>query len=260
MRLAIALLATLLCPLTAPADLVSWYKAEQNANDSAGTNHGSFDNPQYAAGVSGFAFDMTGSNYVEVPDNNSLDFTNALTLAAWVRPESLAEDDGTTAIIWKGTNIASASGQSYLLGLVSDDQVNNFAYARISDGTTFYQTARSGPIPLDAYTHLAATFDGDFLRFYVNGALTQSTAADPSSIFNSSTPLFIGASASGDTPISLFDGQIDDVRLYNHALSAEAVATVAVPEAGSFAAMGLAGLLAAGGAWLHGRRANRAAA
>src|ERR1043166_1422474 len=57
----------------APADMISWWKAEGNANDSQDSNNGTFvGNGTFGSGKVGQAFNFDGSSYVEVPNSPSL--------------------------------------------------------------------------------------------------------------------------------------------------------------------------------------------
>jgi hypothetical protein len=70
-------------------------------------------------------------------------------------------------------------------------------------------------VPVNAWTHLAATYDGATLRLYVNGA-QQATRAVTGPLQTSAGPLRIGGNGVWD---EWFAGLIDDVRVYNRALS-----------------------------------------
>ncbi len=71
-------------------------------------------------------------------------------------------------------------------------------------------------LPTGAWTHLAATYDGTTLRLYVNGAQVAQLAV-AGSIPTSNSPLRIGGNAIWG---EWFNGLIDEVRVYNRALSA----------------------------------------
>ena len=81
--------------------------------------------------------------------------------------------------------------------------------------------ATNGPaVPLGVWTHLAVTYDGTTLRLYVNGVLRSSTAAS-GGIAASTAPLRIGGNTVFSVPgTEYFAGLIDEVRIYNRALSA----------------------------------------
>jgi hypothetical protein len=70
-------------------------------------------------------------------------------------------------------------------------------------------------LPLNAWTHLVTTFDGSALRLYVNGILVQ-TSAHGGAATVSSGALRIGGNAIWG---EYFKGRIDEVRIYNRALS-----------------------------------------
>ena len=72
------------------------------------------------------------------------------------------------------------------------------------------------------WSHLAVTYDGANLRFYVNGTQA-STQARTGSIATSTGPLRIGGNASWAS--EFLTGRIDEVRVYNRALTAAQIAT-----------------------------------
>ena len=96
-------LAWLLVPLRVPgapcvappSGLVSWWQAESNAVDRAGSNTGTLlYGATYAAGMVGTAFSFDGTNSeVQVPDAPSLRLTNELTIEFWVKRQDLQMDD-----------------------------------------------------------------------------------------------------------------------------------------------------------------------
>ena len=71
-------------------------------------------------------------------------------------------------------------------------------------------------MPLNAWTHLATTFDGAVVRLYVNGALAASTSVSGSMAASTGVLRIGGNSIWGEW----FAGLIDEVRVYNRALSA----------------------------------------
>jgi hypothetical protein len=71
-------------------------------------------------------------------------------------------------------------------------------------------------LPLNTWTHLAATYDGTALRLYENGTQV-ATVAQTGAITTSTGALRIGGN---NIWSEWFAGQIDDVRIYDHALTA----------------------------------------
>ena len=71
------------------------------------------------------------------------------------------------------------------------------------------------PIPLNTWSHLAATYDGQTLRLYVNGVQVGSAAAN-GTVRKTTYPLFIGRESLYDNH---FAGTLDEVQIYDHALT-----------------------------------------
>ena len=76
-------------------------------------------------------------------------------------------------------------------------------------------------IPFDSWSHVVGTFDGATIRLYINGSLVN-LAAYEAQISHSSTPLSIGGASVGSW--YPWDGSIDEVAVYDKALSSEQIA------------------------------------
>src|SRR5206468_523256 len=71
----------------APTNIISWWTADGNALDLQGTNHGNLTNTTFAAGKVGQAFSFNGNNaFIQIPHSTSLNFTNQISILAWVNP------------------------------------------------------------------------------------------------------------------------------------------------------------------------------
>ncbi|HXK23392.1 MAG TPA: LamG-like jellyroll fold domain-containing protein [Myxococcota bacterium] len=161
-----------------------------------------------AAGRFGKALSFDGSSaMVNIPDSNSLELTTGMTLEAWVYPTAPMGD--FRDVIYKGQN-----DNYYLEG-------SSPGGGGPAVGGTFTSPLISpaGALPLNAWSHVAATYDGAILRLFVNGALVNSRA-QTGAIQTSTGPLTLG----GD-PLygQYFAGLIDEVRVYNRALGASEI-------------------------------------
>jgi hypothetical protein len=183
-----------------------------------------------AAGKIGRALSFDGvDDWVTVTDTTAskIDLTNGMTLEAWVNPTAMS---GWETVLLKERGVAGTGLLSYALyahdgAPQSSGFVGPAGYIRPAPAnSTTDQGVRSAvhtAIPLGAWTHLATTYDGANQRFYVNGVLV-ATKAQTGNIAAGNQALRIGGNAvSGE----YFKGLIDEVRIYNRALSAAEITT-----------------------------------
>ncbi|WP_374087864.1 LamG-like jellyroll fold domain-containing protein [Methylomicrobium lacus] len=162
------------------------------------------------AGRYGKALKFDGVNdWVTVNDSASLDLSAGMTLEAWVYP--LSQTNGGNTILLK-----QASGAE-VYALYSEEDANLPA-SYLNDGN--YRGV-TGPnrLPLKTWTHLVATYDGSYQRLYVNGVEVAQSALN-TLIKTSSGVLRIGGNSLWG---EYFHGYIDEVRIYNRALTASEV-------------------------------------
>jgi PKD repeat protein len=184
---------------------------DSSPNGNAGTLGGGV--AWTTAGKYGGALSFDGvDDWVTVPDSASLDLTGPLTMTAWARPTTLGS--------WRQVLLKeSASGLAYALYATNDSGNQPSAYYSIGGA----DRAVVAPTALQAgtWTHLAATYDGSALRLYVNGTLVQSTPMS-GAVAQSNGPLRIGGNSVWG---EWFSGLIDEVRVYDRALSPSEVVT-----------------------------------
>ena len=161
------------------------------------------------AGKYGNGLIFNGTNArVSVPDAASLHLTTAMTLEAWVKP-SVATG------VWRDV-IYKGNDNYYLEGTSNPSGVP-------ASGGTFAGSPLYGAsaLAVNTWSHLATTYDGTTLRLYVNGVQVASRA-QTGAITVSTNPLEIGGDLLNG---QYFNGTIDEVRLYNRALSASEIQT-----------------------------------
>jgi len=188
-------------------------------------NNGTVSNATWAsAGKFGKALTFNGTTaLVTIPDAPMLRLTAGMTLEAWVNP---VINGGWRDVIYKGND------NYYLEGSNS----SGFPGVGMTVGSTQAEAFGAASLPTNTWTFLAATYDGTTLRFYVNGTQV-SSAARTGSIVTSFNALQIG----GDSIYGqFFQGMIDEVRVYNVALSpAQLQADMATAVGGSSPALSL---------------------
>jgi hypothetical protein len=180
------------------------------ADTSEKQNTGTISGAQWVAeGRYGAALRFDGvDDIVRVTDAASLDLTSGMTLEAWVRPTALS---GWRTVIMKEVG----GGLAYTL-YAHDDAPKPAAYVRIAGKSASDAASGTAGLPLNTWSHLAATYDGTTLRLFVNGAQVASRPVT-GSIVTSSNPLNVGGNSVWG---EYFAGLIDEVRIYSRALTA----------------------------------------
>jgi len=216
-------------PVAGPVLALSFNETSGSmATDSSGNgNSGSISGASRIAGQAGYggALSFDGvSSIVTVPHSASLALSTGMTLEAWVNPTAnagAAPNDGWRTVILKerGTN-----GLAY--ALYGNDGNSNPSRPAGYINSGFDKEATTGPqLPVGVWSHIAVTYDNTAIRLYVNGAL-RSTFTTTGAISASTAPLQIGGNNVFSLPgTEFFAGLIDEVRVYNRALSAAEIAT-----------------------------------
>jgi hypothetical protein len=195
-----------------PAGLVAAYGFEettgQSALDSSGNSFtGTVNGPtRNTAGQFGRTLSFDGVNdFVSVPDAAALDLTAGLTLEAWVNPTNAGY---YRTIIAKTTNGLPVN---YYLSLSNGALTFGFF-----NGAWRENRASVGPA-LNTWTHVAVTFNdaANQVVLYINGTAVL-TSAETTSLTVNADQLRIGIGF----PDEAFAGRIDEVRVYNRALTA----------------------------------------
>jgi hypothetical protein len=211
----------------APTGLVAAYGFDElagtTAMDASGLGHtGTIAGATWSsAGRFGRALSFDGANaVVTVADAAALNLTNGMTLEAWVRPTVPVPP--RTVILMK----ERPGGLVYAL-YAANGGGRPTGYVRLGSDVA---AAASTALAPNTWTHLAVTFDGSALRLFANGVLVRTTAG-AGGIAPSAGPLKIGGNAVWG---EFFAGLIDEVRIYNRALSAaELQGDMNTPIAGS---------------------------
>ena len=151
--------------------------------------------------------------FVEVPHCQRLNVEAGLTLMAWVRPERV----GSMRLIDK-----APAGHNH--AFLFDTHPEN----RLRFITRFGAIGIQEAIPVRAWSHVAASFDGSARRIYVDGQLRAERKAK-GVLDTTGLPLRLGADSDGR---SQFRGVLDEVRIYDHALDAGEIRRVAGSDGG----------------------------
>jgi PKD repeat protein len=209
--------------------LVSWWRAENNAYDAVGGNHGAVLNgATYATGKVGQAFSFDGTDdYIQVAAPVGLPMGSAArTISVWFKtPRDLTSSTDSCIIIY-GT---AGLGQHFSL------ITNNSAPGKLYFAGFYSDLAGTTTMLPDMWYHGAVTYDGTTLKLYLNGKFENSAELTLNTALNG-TGMTIGRNLK--EALDIWEGQIDEVKIFSRALSALEISTLAgtKPDAFSFTA------------------------
>ena len=173
----------------------------------------------YTASVAGRgkALRLVGADhqFVDVPQSDVLD-VDSYTLAALVRYTRVPNDQ--TLGRWEVLEKAGA----YWLNIRTTGRVRvGGFYGDCNGGAAWQYLDSSRPIPINTWTHVASTYNQSRLTVWINGERAGSKAVSGTTCSNDE-PLAIGAKNAPAKGLleAFYDGLLDDVRIYKHALTA----------------------------------------
>ena len=202
--------------------LVAYYPFNGNANDESGNgNNGSVYGATLTTdrfGNTNSAYHFNGySDYIKVLDSEILQIEGPITISAWIRTNGTVEFSG---IVEKTQTSEPRSGYQLYL-----DSNKKGSILIIYDHTitTQYSYAKSNYSLADnQWHHIVAVYDGNTIRLYADCALHGENGYSLGMQKNTS-PLLIGWDNSSSSPGRYFNGDIDDIMIYNRALDSSEI-------------------------------------
>ncbi|MBD2703770.1 choice-of-anchor D domain-containing protein [Spirosoma sp. BT702] len=198
--------------------LVLYLPFNGNANDASGNgNHGILTgaviiNDRFGNSNQACGFIRSNGTYLRVPNSPSLDITGSgLTICAWINP------------VWNGSGInmqvvskaQDASNRKFGLG-TGGPSLMNFELKTTTGTTDQDWGCGSCNLQESVWQFVTVTYDGSNMRWYKNGSLIYQTTKT-GTIVSTNTDLIIGSFA--DRTQSYFNGSMDEIRIYNRALT-----------------------------------------
>ncbi|MCP4600296.1 MAG: hypothetical protein GY847_07150 [Proteobacteria bacterium] len=181
------------------------YDTTSNSNDGTIYNAIWVTSTRSFTATTGFELSFDGSgDYVQVPHSNSLDLNSEMTIAAWVKPASIC--DNNNPLVQKDDSYGlKLNNLGQALGFYWGSAENHASTTQLTPGTWY---------------HIAATFDGRWHKIYVNGVIENSEdeGATDSIPTSTNSVYFAKGAFSCD-----FDGSIDEVHIYERAMTAQEI-------------------------------------
>ncbi len=198
-----------------PEDTVASWNFDGTTLDSVGINHGVNYGAEYVDGKIGQALSFDGvGDYVLVEDDPSLDLVNDFTIAAWIYTKTI--DDTTHRILHKNS--------AYTFGITSSN--SRLAVYHYGEFASVY--SNNNVLSPNTWHHVAVTLDSTTgVTFYVDGQSKGGNAALTANVPVNTNDVYIGIDE--DLISYPFDGMIDELAIYNKALSEEEVYSLYAP-------------------------------
>ena len=181
-------------------------------DESENNNHGTiYGDAQWTQGISGQALMFDGVNdYVKIPDSDSIRISGDITLSAWVKTSTMKSTD---PIISKGPGDHTFG---YFLGTGTGYPPHQASFQLHPTGEPGIDLHSEETLSVEQWYHIVGTRSGTSMKIYINGVLDNTIICFPGSIRTNTYPLDFGAHYSYSV---LYKGILDEVRIYNRALS-----------------------------------------
>ncbi|WP_299117197.1 LamG-like jellyroll fold domain-containing protein [uncultured Winogradskyella sp.] len=165
-------------------------------------------------GFSSQALDLDGSfQYAEIPNTPSLNLPNSWTLEGWIYPTGFNPGGDVVIDKYSGTSFFDEYSILHFGG-------NYFAEVTTSDGNF---AVNGGPVTLNQWTHIAGVYDqvNGTLSIYINGTLQNTATGITGSSLSTTNNTILGGVDWGN---ATFTGTIDELRIWDRALTAQEIA------------------------------------
>lgn len=155
-------------------------------------------------------FTAASSRYVTVPHIAAYNFSGPVTMSAWIRPTSTAVGASHATILgkWNGTH------EQFVMRF----QSGNIFHVGSWNGGDHYAQYNWGSSDINVWRHVVGLYDGTDWKIYKDAVEVASRADAIGALTGTSGALHLGASNTGSAG-RYFDGDIDDIRIYDRALS-----------------------------------------
>ncbi len=213
-----------------PTQMVTWWRGEDNAEDSIGSYDGTLvSGTAFDVGKVGIAFDSDGVNdavHIGMIGNLGVTESGPLSIAAWVNSYDLSRHANDYQVIignYMGEQAGAPDGFSAYLSIMDSNLTFAINQKQIAGDSI------TTPIS-EGWQFVAATYDGSNLHLYLNGELKGSVARSFSGSANNSRGWDIGnfspETNSSHGFQSSFYGLIDEVQLFDRALTVKEIANI----------------------------------
>jgi len=214
-----------------PSSLLSWWPGDDDANDIQNGNHGTLQNGAiFNGGKVGKAFSFDGmDDFVEVSDA-PFDITSQIAIDFWFYlvspppPYTTGVNAGYGGLVSKWWDGSTRAYDTYVVSVYEQNQLVSLKLVGAL-GPTSDQDFVEVPISAGQWYHAAFTYDGSQMKLYLNGVLVD-THSRSGNIPTNNAKLTFGKEAHTDPFIYALNGLIDEIEIFNRALSASEILAI----------------------------------
>jgi len=202
-----------------PESVVGFWRFDEASGTIARDNSGNGydadlkEDPAWVEGKFGHALEFQGANYLEIRNSSqNLPFggSDPFSITAWVKNQG------------GGTVIGKFNGGIIGAYILAINDGGTITFHREVAPWTF---TGSKALPDNDFGHVAVTYDGAEMKIYVNGQFDSSQDRGPQNT-DTVTPVLIGARFTDNAPSNFFSGVLDEVALFNVALTEQQIQDV----------------------------------
>ena len=214
-------------PIDLTSGLVAHYPFDGNANDASGNgNHGTVNGATLGEdrhGVPDKAYNFDGvDDWIDLGDRQEFDGRDAQTISLWISVSTKGSAGGALKrpILSKWYSSTAPSRNAFLIGAGEA-----FIEWQTSSDSSYTYKSFTNDYQLNKYYHAVFIFNQGNRFVHLDGKLENSDTFESTSISNSPEKLMVGNwFQTYDSSYKTFHGSIDDIRIYNRALSKADVA------------------------------------
>lgn len=224
--LAIGTIMAMNSPVLAASDLIGYWNFDESSGATATDNSPNGNNGTFTgAGVThstllpptscfvnthSVKFDG-GGDYVQIPDNSSMDPASDISISFWMNPDTVT--NGFQHIVFKQGPVVTSYGV-----WLNGDHI----YMEDNDNSVRGLNSNAA-VTAGAWHYITVTYDGTTQSLYIDGVLDNSQSIPGITLTYTNSPVKVG---SGDYN-NPFAGYVDDLRIYNRALTSTEVTDLA---------------------------------
>ncbi len=213
--------------VTEPEESMILYVSFDSLDGNQAIDHSKYGNngdlmgaPEHVDGKHGKALQFDGeSDWVEIPHDESLTVAENVTVMAWINVERHSGPDGVN---WQGIVAKGNSPRSYSFYTHLPTKCLHFT---VGPAGGFTGSTCNTPIPLNEWVHVAVHQEDGVQRYFINGVnVSESGNKTQLPGLSDTSNVFIGTTAEGAKATRRLLGIIDEVRIWNRALSEDEIA------------------------------------